>query len=202
MNALFSGYLTGLALIIFLGPVFFTLLKSSLQYGFKAGFTVALGIFVSDVIAVALCLLGAAAILESEENKLYVGIAGTIIAIFLGIRYLVKPALPKEKEFTLKSTDYLGFFAKGFLVNFVNPFVFVVWLYIINGASSKFGHGTDLLIYMSAALLGILTTDSLKALFADRLSLILKPALLTRIYRLIGLILIVFGIVMLYKVTF
>ncbi len=200
MNALISGYLTGLALIIFIGPVFFTLLKSALQYGFKAGFTVAVGIFISDVIAVALCLLGVASFIESPENKFYVGLAGAVIAITLGIRYLIKPALPKAKVLTLKSTDYVGFFVKGFLVNFVNPFVFVVWIVIINEAAGRFGEGTDLLVYLSAALLGILTTDSLKALFAHKLSLILKPGFLSRVYRLIGLILIVFGVVMIVRV--
>jgi threonine/homoserine/homoserine lactone efflux protein len=52
--ALLHGYIYGLTFLIILGPVFFTLLNSTLQYGFRSGFSVALGIFSSDLVCVGL----------------------------------------------------------------------------------------------------------------------------------------------------
>ena len=45
---LFSGIGFGLLLAIMLGPVFFTILQTSLHEGFKAGLFLAFGVLLSD----------------------------------------------------------------------------------------------------------------------------------------------------------
>mgnify|MGYP003340062785 CR=1 FL=1 len=52
IEAIGKGVLAGLSMLLFIGPVFFTLLKSALQHGIKTGVSVAFGIFISDVICV------------------------------------------------------------------------------------------------------------------------------------------------------
>jgi len=53
-----SGILLGLSTLLFLGPVLFYLLKSSMESGFKAGVAVASGIILGDIICVILVLSG------------------------------------------------------------------------------------------------------------------------------------------------
>ncbi len=198
-----EGYALGLALIVFIGPVFFTLLKSTLQYGVLSGLWVALGIFISDVVCVLFCTFGAAAFFKDQDNQFWIGIIGGLLLIGMGLKYLLFPTLTKQDtQLNLKASDYLGFFAKGFLVNFVNPFVFLVWIGIIKMASVKYGgFNQDLGIYLTGALLGILTTDSAKAFFGHRLKVFLNPNFLRWVYRSIGVLLIVFGIRMMYMVA-
>ena len=202
--AFFEGYVIGLALIVFIGPVFFNLLKSTLQYGIVSGLWVAFGIFISDVVCVLLCAFGAAAFFKNQNNQFLIGTIGGVILILLGFKYLLFPMIKtKEEKLTLNTSDYFGFFAKGFLVNFVNPFVFLVWLGIIKMASIKYGgFNQDLGLYLSGALLGILTTDSAKAFFANRLKVLLNPDFLCWVYRSIGVLLIGFGCRMIYVVAF
>lgn len=205
MTAFFEGYLWGLAMVAFIGPVFFTLLKGALQYGFKSGFAVALGIFVSDVVAVAICYLGAETaekFFTNPENQFYISLLGASILLGMGIKYIAKPSLETDAEIKLKTSDYLNFFIKGFLVNFVNPFVFVVWISLIGYESTRYGLGIDLIIFLSAALLGILTTDTLKAAFAHKIKSFLKPNILLWTYRVIGGVLIIFGCRLLYYAFF
>ena len=58
MHLFFEGLMMGVVPVFFVGPVLFTLLGASLESGFRAGAQVALGIAVSDVLAIGLVALG------------------------------------------------------------------------------------------------------------------------------------------------
>ncbi len=198
MPVFLDGFLVGLALIILIGPVFFTLLKTSLQHGVVAGSMVAIGIFISDVLAVLLCVFGASAYLKSEESKFYLALAGGVILIAMGVRYFLKKKTTAEETIELKVKHYAGFFTKGFLVNFVNPFVFAVWLGIIAVAGNKHGFDVDLGIYLSGTLLAIFICDMSKVFLAGKIKNILKPQILFVLYKIIGVCLVLLGMRLLY----
>ncbi len=193
-----EGFLVGLGMIIFIGPVFFTLLKSTLQFGFGAGISVALGIVVSDVVCIGLCLFGAKSFFEHAENQFWIASVGSVILIGLGLKYLLKPNVHTNPDLQLRSYHYTGFFAKGFLVNFVNPFVFLVWIGLIGLSHGKYGFSAELGVWLGASLLGIFTTDSLKVLFANKVKKLIQPNILLWAYRIIGILLIGFGFRMIY----
>jgi threonine/homoserine/homoserine lactone efflux protein len=190
----FEGFLIGLAMVVFIGPVFFTLLKSALNYGFWAGMMVALGIFFSDVVCVGLCSFGAIPFFENTENQFYLAIGGSVILFGLGLKYLFKPNVNVDEQVKLHAGHYTAYFTKGFLVNFVNPFVFLVWISVIGLAQGKYGNSDDLWIFLGAALFAILVTDSLKVVFADRIKKFIQPKFLLRAYQVIGVVLIGFGV--------
>ena len=191
--AVLEGFGIGLAMVVFIGPVFFTLLKSALNYGFAAGMMVALGIFVSDVVCVGLCAFGAIPFFKNETNQFYLAVAGSLILFGLGLKYLLKPNVNVDSDVKLDFGRYTAYFTKGFMVNFVNPFVFLVWVSIIGLAQGKYGSGTDLWLFLSASLFGILTTDTLKVVFAGKIKKLIQPQILKKAYQVIGLILIGFG---------
>ena len=194
-----KGFLLGLSFIIFIGPVLFTLLKSTLQYGLKSGLAVAFGIFISDVIAVLLCLFGSAAFFKDFNNQFYIAIVGGVILVALGLKYIFKPNLQLDHQLELKKLHYFNFFAKGFLINFINPFVFIIWIGVIALAKNTYGWNSDLGLYLVGTLLAILLTDTLKALFSHRLKSLLQPKMLRPIYQVIGCLLVVFGFRLFYE---
>ncbi len=199
--AFLEGYGVGLAMIVFIGPVFFTLLKSALQHGFWGGMSVAFGIFASDVVCVALCSFGAIPFFKNPGNQFWLAIFGSVILIGLGLKCLLKPSFYTNNNKTeTKVRHYPALFTKGFLVNFMNPFVFLVWIGVIGYGRSKFGFSADLFAFLSASLIGILTTDSLKVVFAHRIKNFIRHDILLRAYQVIGIALIAFGIRMIWFV--
>lgn len=199
MTAFLNGLLIGLGFIIFIGPVLFTLLKNTLQSGFWAGFFVALGIVIGDLLAVVICSFGAIPFFKAEENQYWLGILGSIILVIMGLKFLIFPETKQQdpdcepiKKIT--KTKYLSFFTQGFLINFINPFVFVVWIGLIGYAQSQYGYNTNLFLFLGATLLGIFAADLTKVYFAQKIKRFMTPIFLKRLYRIFGIILIIFGL--------
>ena len=198
--AFLEGFGIGLGMIVFIGPVFFTLIQSTLQYGIWPGMMLAWGIFISDVVCVALCSFGAIPFFKNPDNQFWLAIMGSAILFGLGLKYLLKPSINITNQITFNSKHYTAFFTKGFLVNFVNPFVFLVWIGVIGYGRGKFGFTNNLAVFLVASLLAILITDSLKVIFADRIKVLIQPKNLLWAYRVIGVLLIGFGVRMLWFV--
>ena len=196
--AFIEGYLVGLGMIIFIGPVFFLLLNSSVQYGRKAGVSVAVGIIVSDIFCVWLCHLGLSVFFNATENQFWIGLIGGFLLFFLGIYYLAKTSFAKQISTSVKSL--FGFFIKGFGVNFFNPFVFAVWIALFQLGNSKFKNTPSFWIFIMAVLLGILTTDLLKVFFSKKLRDLLSEQRLLLFSKIIGLILLLFSIRVFYAI--
>ncbi|MFM2223972.1 MAG: hypothetical protein RJA07_174 [Bacteroidota bacterium] len=192
----FNGLLIGMSMVIFVGPVFFLLLTSSLSGGWKAGLAVALGIIISDLICVSLVSIGLAPLLSSPQNLKYLGIGSGVVLIGLGIKYLLKKNVQLPISAEKKGRFIMHYFSKGFLINFINPFVWLVWLGIIKYAESKTNQ--HLSIYVTGVLLGIFATDVAKVFVANWINRWLDIAKLNKMYKLIGAILIGFGIKMLF----
>ena len=191
---LLEGYLTGLALVVLIGPVLFVLLRSTLERGRAAGLAVALGIFASDVLAVALCALGLASRLQDPRVGPWLAGAGGLLLLGFGGRYLIAPALAPPEDGRLSALTLAGFFGRGFLVNFVNPFVFMVWIGIVGLGATRHGAGPGLAAYLVGAVLGILTLDLTKVLLAHRLRPLLAPRALAIVLRVSGVLLLGFGV--------
>jgi threonine/homoserine/homoserine lactone efflux protein len=200
--AFIEGFGIGLATLMFIGPVLFTMLQATLGFGFKSGLAVITGIIISDVVAVVLLtVLGAGRFFEDPDHQFIIGIIGALILFGMGLKYLISPAFNTEKPLTIGSTDYIAFFLKGFLVNLVNPFVFAVWIGIIGLGSARYGEGGGEMIFLAGVLAGIFSIDFLKLVFASKLQRFLKPSYLIWIYRVLGLLMIGFGIRMIFLVV-
>lgn len=189
-----EGLALGLAMIVFIGPVVFTLLHASLKNGFIAGFSVAVGIIISDIAAIGICLAGAIPFFNNTANQFWIAIAGAVLLLMLGIKYITSPVLFNEKDVQLKKKEIASYFTKGFLVNFINPFVFMVWIGILLVAREKYTSGNSYWIFIGAILIGIFLQDALKAYFAPKIKPLLNPRRLKIVYKWIGYILVLFSI--------
>jgi len=180
-------------MIVFIGPVFFTLLQSALRFGKLSGTMVALGIIASDIICVLIYYFGLNSIELPASSNNIIAITGAIILIAMGIKYLLQKPPNSEVVFASKLNS-ISSFTKGFLVNFVNPFVFVVWAGIFVFAKESYSTQTEVQIHLTAVLTGILTTDLMKVLLADKIKPFLKPRILEKTTKFFGVVMIGFAI--------
>jgi threonine/homoserine/homoserine lactone efflux protein len=192
-----EGYLLGLGMILFIGPVFFLLLSISLQMGTNAGVLAAIGIIISDIACVSICYYWIDLFLYKDSAKFWLLLVGGSLLILLGLKYLLKSSNPSEENTRLPPLHYFTCFLKGFLVNFVNPFVFFVWIGVVAYAKEIAASGNNSYIYLGGVLAAILSTDLLKVFTAAKIKSFLKQNSLKYFYRVSGLILIGFGIRML-----
>lgn len=190
LEGLGFGFLTA----FLIGPVFFTLLRAALDYGFWGGFAVAIGIITSDILVVLICRTSAVALFEGHLNDGWMALAAGIILLVLGGWYTMNPNVNKDQEVRLRGKNAIGLYSAGFLVNFVNPFVFVVWTGFSLHATSVHAEQHNEWLFLTFILAGIFLTDLMKSALAPKLRKLLAPNTLKKVYRGIGIVLLLFSI--------
>lgn len=187
-----EGFLLGLGTVIFFGPVFFTIVNGTLQYGIRAGLVVTIGIVTSDLICVLLCSL-AAPFVTSKSATFWLALVGGLVLLGMGIKYLIKPIKYYDKELVMNSKHYVQFFIKGFVVNFSSPFTFAYWLGAVAFSNTNYSTTTGVVLFVVAALAGIFLIDILKVILAKYLKKLVTPKTLRVISLICGIVLIGFA---------
>ena len=191
---IFIGILLGLSTLLFIGPVLFYLMKSSLESGVRAGIAVALGIIVGDIICVILAAKGLGVIFEHTVNQRWLALAGGIILLSMGIKHIVKPTANTNTEGKFQSKFLWTYAVNGFLINFLNPFVFAVWIGYYSFNQEVFDSEFEIFLSLLASLLTIFLTDCLKSVFAFKLKRYIQPKHLKVLFQLVGIVMVAFGI--------
>ena len=204
MLAIFlEGVVFGLILTIMLGPIFVALTQTGIDKGARAGITVGVGVWSSDLLVILFSYLFISqvdALVQDEVFKYWMGLVGGFILITFGIVIFLKKtkSIKEGGSFTVK--NYFGFWMKGFLVNTVNPFTFIFWLGVISTKVIGINmNDTQAFVFISAIMLTIIITDTIKVLGAKAIRGRLESDHIQRISRVAGAALVVFGIVLLYQ---
>ena len=199
----YEGLITGLLFVVVIAtPVFFTLLYSTLSYGWKAGLAVVGGIFTGDVLAVFLLYgLGVTEILTDPSFLYYTGWAGAIVILILGFYFAFKRNIDLQQQPELPKGHYFNFFYRGFLVNFISPFLFIAWIGFVTVGSGRFPEGNGPILFLSGILVGILIQDTAKVFLAHRIKTLLRPIWVRRLYQTVGVVLVVIGVVIMFKIV-
>lgn len=199
MGPLIEGILLGFTLAIFFGfgPALFALLQTTIHRGFISGLFLAIGIFLSDLVLVGLCLIGALQIVSKPENNLAFAIISGIILILFGIvSYTRKVEIEKDKK--LKKNDApwkITFVLKGFFMNFTNPFVWLFWIPVVVTVTTTYeSEKYSSIVFFAAALLTVLSTDILKCFASYKIKKFLTRKIIQRINHIAGVGLILFGL--------
>lgn len=162
-----------------------------MELGKIEGIKVALGIIAGDIIIVLTALLGGRWLFTQPAFLFWFSILGSLLLLSIGLKYILLPgsdADTSKKSFKLIKNPFLN----GFLINFVNPFVFAVWIgFIAYNESIYTSYQTK--ISLSATLLTIFSTDLLKALFANKIQSFIRPKYLPIIHKVVGFIMILFA---------
>lgn len=203
MMALWNGILFGLLLTIFIGPVFFALIQTSIEKGFYAGLYMAFGIALSDALYMTITYVGFSQLFNSDNINLGLGIVGGIIMIGFGISSFFKRVdTAKVQEARVPGTVGLSKqIFKGFLLNGINPSVLVFWIGIASMATVNYHYsGSDVILFFSAIITTVFLTDVLKAYIAHKLKKLLTSSFILVLNRIVGVGLILFGFRLFYFV--
>jgi threonine/homoserine/homoserine lactone efflux protein len=193
MSLFLKGLMIGISMIIFIGPVFFYLLRVSIEYSWKSGVLVALGIIIRDVLISTLMLYGIQFNLEGS----FLAPLLPFIFLLIGLVYLL--GKNKEPKVYTKALSHLNFFIKGFSINFFNPFVFGVWFGLVE--YQKQIHGIEkAAIVLAGVLIGIFVCDVLKVVFSHKLQAFTKPQHIVLLKRITGLVFIGFALKLFFHV--
>jgi threonine/homoserine/homoserine lactone efflux protein len=192
----FKGITFGLLLAIMLGPVFFALLQTSLHEGFKAGIYLAFGVMLSDATFIIICYTFASFISMIDSHQTMMGWVGGILFIGFGVYNFIHKIKLKEIDDN-KKTVHAHFVLKGYILNFFNPAVLFFWLSVVGLVSVNKNYSqSDEFIFFGSTLSTIFLTDILKSFISQRIKKILTVDVMIWINRVIGLILMGFGVKM------
>jgi threonine/homoserine/homoserine lactone efflux protein len=204
VEAVIKGLGFGLLLSISVGPVLFSIIKQSLNNGHKGGFAFVAGVSASDISLVLLSNIFTTLLENLKLYKTEIGIAGCIFLVSMGIFFLFFKKVKVNKEgqqiFKFRKRDYAKLFLSGFLMNTLNPAIFIFW---ITTSSAIIGHTINQrIVIFTTCLLFMLVTDCLKVLLAGKIRRKLTPHNIHIINRVNGIILIVFGIALIWGLIF
>ena len=200
INALVKGITLGLLLAISVGPIVFTVIKQSLNNGTKGGLAFIAGISVSDILLVIFANLFTNLFDVLNAHKKTLAVVASVFLIIVGIYYLffkkVKVNTEGGQSLVFRTTDYLKIFTAGFIMNVFNPGIMIFWLttsttFLDEGLQHR-------LIIFSAALFLALVADVIKVLLANKIRKRLTPKNIHRINQINGVILIGFGVVIIF----
>lgn len=193
--AIVNGVLFGLTLAIMIGPVFFTILQTSLEKGFNKAVLVSLGVSIGDIAYILLTYYGLSQFMNFQANKVYIGYAGAIILGIFGIASILKSKrkiVRKVEGEEIKG--FFRFFFKGLFINAISPFVPIFWIGAMSMATVEYEYtGSTLVVFFASIILVVFATDLIKAFLAHRLSRLLNDRVITILNITVGIILLLFA---------
>jgi threonine/homoserine/homoserine lactone efflux protein len=197
MDIILKGVLSGLVLALLVGPVFFTILQTSIERGFWSGVLVAIGVSVSDSVYILLCYLGLSQTFEDNQAQIYLAYVGGVVLFGFGAYYL----FIKSRRLTtydarhIRESNPVRLLAKGFIINGLSPMVLIFWLGTVGIATGELGYTSppSALAFFCSIVATVLITDILKAKLADKLRQILTTRIIRTMNIVLGLIMLIFG---------
>jgi threonine/homoserine/homoserine lactone efflux protein len=200
IEALLKGLTFGILLSLSVGPVLFSIIKQSLNGGHRAGIAFVAGVSASDISLVLISTVFAQLFKKVTIYMTEIGICGCIFLVSLGVYFLffkkmkVNPA--GQQVFQFRKRDYAKIFLSGFLMNTLNPAVFLFWFAASTGTIGN--SINERIVIFTTCLVFVLSTDIAKVMLAGKIRNRLTPRNIHIISRINGLILIVLGISMIW----
>ncbi|MCC6283157.1 MAG: LysE family transporter [Saprospiraceae bacterium] len=204
-----QGILLGISLSFMIGPLFFSIIEAGIAQGFRAGIAVAMGIWFSDVLYVAVVVSSVdllASMTALPGFKIWAGIIGGCLLVAFGLGSFLtagrqqKPGVVDAGK-SPKGYRWQTYWLRGFLLNTINPFTVFFWLSVAGAVIIPNGWNAWEAIYFFGGMLGTLViSDTLKAYGARQIRRFLTPKHTFWVQKGIGITLLVFGIVLVVRV--
>ena len=197
MDIILKGIASGLILALLIGPVFFTILQTSIEKGFSTGLLVAIGVSLGDAFYILLVYLGLSHFLDNPDSKVFFAYGGGLILLLFGLYYLLIKSrrLLLHDPVQIRSRNPFRYIAKGFIINGLSPMVLIFWMGTVGFATTELGYDTiqEASVYFSSIVATVFVTDLIKAKLADKLRLILTPRFIRLLNIVLGVVLVIFG---------
>ena len=201
IEALLKGITLGLLLSISVGPVMFSIIKQSLNNGHTGGLAFIIGVSASDITMVLVSNVFTQLFDTLSSHKKEIGLAGSIFLISVGVYFLFFKKIKVNEEgqqifIPFRKRDYARLAFSGYLMNTLNPAVFLFWL----TASTTFINHTlqQKLVLFLVCLAIVFSTDIAKVMLAGKIRKKLTPHNIHIVNRVNGIVLIGFGLALIW----
>lgn len=203
LYAAFYGFLLAFAV----GPVFFSLLETSITKGFKAGIYFDLGAISSDIIFILIAYYSTSKIIEKVKDDPALLIFGGAILIAYGIISYIRTSktfikIVREHYAVKTKKNFGGLFLKGFLLNFVNFGVLAGWIGTIIMANALTNTENGVFLFLTTVIVMLFLTDLVKIAIAKKLKNRMTARFIIRTKKLVSVIIVAFGTALLIQGVF
>ncbi len=193
MRDFLEGLGFGLLLQISVGPVCIAVLHKGLTQGFRHAWAMVWGAALVDALYILLAIVGVSALLQIGPARTAVGIAGALLLVYFGVRYLRAPA--KMTRIEHRGGTPLRSFVFGVGLTFTNPLTIFFWTGVLGAMMSAHSfHQVGGVVYFAVgcvvATLLFLTAVALAGHLLER---VLTERLTLWLNRAVGLFLIAFA---------
>lgn len=175
IQALLYGTVTGIALCLTFGTVFFSLVQNSVDNGYKTGVKIALGVFVCDILFVFFAIFGTTFLPNVNGFQKWIAAAGVVFLLILGTSNFIsgQPQIAYPKS---RFGNLLYYFTTGFLLNGLNPVNFITWVTIATYLRSNMHYNLDqLVVFFGASVVAVFIVECAIAIYAHRLKRLFTP---------------------------
>jgi threonine/homoserine/homoserine lactone efflux protein len=197
MEIIVKGIISGIVLALLIGPVFFTLLQTSIERGFLSGVFVAIGISLCDAFYILIAYFGLAQFSQTPQFRHYMAYGGGVILLIFGLYYLFVKSrkLASYDPKKIKNASGIRLAAKGFLINGLSPMVLFFWLATVSVATTQLGYGSSnkAFVFFASIVCTVFFTDVMKAKLADKLRSLVTPSFIRIMNIILGLVMVVFA---------
>jgi len=196
--------LYGFILAFAIGPIFFTLIETSITKGFKAAVFFDLGALSADVFFIVIAYFSTSKILKHVKDDPGLLVFGGVILIAYGIISYIRTAknfiqIVREHYGVPVKKNLGGLFLKGFLLNFVNFGVLSGWVLTIIAANALTSSENGVLLFLATVLSVFFCTDLLKIAAAKKLKHKLTPRVIIKTKKWVSMLIVFFGVFMLFQ---
>ncbi len=200
IESIVTGIGLGFVLSFLTGPVFFALIKTSIEKGFSSGVSLAGGVVLSDVFYVGLSLYGTSFIALENAYRIQIGVAGSSILFAIGLYYLFKKVKVDYEQSSSKRKN-TGYFIKGFLMCIFNPAILLYWLSVTSSVISISGEikSSEIIPFFGSILVTQFSLDVLKAYYANKLRYRIKEKNIALLNRIAGILILIFAARLIYN---
>ncbi len=198
-EAIILGIGAGLISSFLTGPVFFAMIKTSIEKGFKAGLSLASGVILSDIVLISVILFGAQFFEYKESFDKYVGIIGGFFIVGVGTYYLFSNVKINYTEADTIKVSKRNYVLKGFLMCLLTPSTLMFWVVVSGIISVKLNTLPEKILCFLIAMSTQLAVDAVKTFYASKLRYKIKENTLKKVNKVAGVIIIGFAVWLIIK---
>ncbi|HRG59178.1 MAG TPA: LysE family translocator [Bacteroidia bacterium] len=201
IEAFLQGIVPGLILSAAIGPVFFMLVQTSIQRGFKLAMVMESGIILSDAFCITCAYFGLASFFQNPQYKNVIFSVGSLILVIFGVAmFLSHKNVNFNVDEELKKGDKTKLFWKGFFFNISNPSVIFFWMAFVGLSLPRFSNSKiEVTVYFFSTILTVFSIDIFKAWSANKIKKYMTQKAMVNFNKIAGLGIGIFGIVIFLK---
>jgi threonine/homoserine/homoserine lactone efflux protein len=194
-EAVLQGIGAGILFSFLTGPVFFSMIKTSIETGFKAGFSLAIGVVLSDMIFISATIFSSQFVDYNSKYNQYIGIIGGLFLLGVGSYYLIKKVSVKCELSEAVNVKRRGYIIKGFLMCLLSPTTLMFWIMVGGIVSVQLHYEmAERVLFFIVAMATQLSVDAIKTYYAAKLRDKIKERTIQNLNRIAGAVIVIFAI--------